>query len=322
MSEKANISQVDDMVLYGNSGVLVRFGFVITLFFQGGGESSTRSGLFEVMKSYYEAFSDTLTHFQPPGARSFRKIVDRGFLRKYEVASLSDTNFKDGLDYAICGFPNGYTGEPPIWAFFAVATAPSELYPADVSHLDMYIPASWVERNGLDKIIGMVTGWCSLIKPLHGTAGLGTFIDLGSLPQKAGLISFPILKRFPGFDFNNSIAWKVASCRSRTPCIRTTNWLTILSDQYTEIAGGRAMIESAFETIAYPGGLIARAGDRPEIGDINLGKRCPSYTPIALATKGLRFTGFSHYNSYFSLVPEPLDNLRETLLWLDRFDRA
>ncbi|WP_425532491.1 type VI immunity family protein [Agrobacterium cavarae] len=103
--------------------------------------------------------------------------------------------------------------------------------------------------------------------------------------------------------------------------IKSINWLTILSDKIVERLGGRQVLEaklaSSCPVFNFNGGVIVQAGDEPQLGDNNRRIVLDDYRRVSGALKMVRF---EDYKLGLIALPEPYDNMEETLSWIRRFD--
>ncbi|MCX8254279.1 hypothetical protein RHAL1_03406 [Beijerinckiaceae bacterium RH AL1] len=301
------------------NNVAVRFGVVVSLFFEGGATTEKRRAALAVVRDYCERFHDKVTHYQKLGASRLTRIKSLDFLDGY-ATGIARTPSDEGVDLAVYGFENGVESDDPVlWYVGGTAMGPFELAPADTSSLDMYLPASWLADAGPEGMIALVTLWANMLKPAHGTAGFGTLFNPGGGRQSAAL-----LKRFPGLDYNDSIAWSSARGDDTRHLIRTTSWLNILCSAYVADLGGRAAMSATLpatcQIVDLDDGLLVVAGPQPQLFDQTHGLPMGDYKAVAAVFRPLRFEGFQRYSALFAAVPEPLDPVAESLRWVRRFD--
>jgi hypothetical protein len=129
-----------------------------------------------------------------------------------------------------------------------------------------------------------------------------------------------MIKRFPGFDFQNGVRFSLQA-RSIHNRIKSVNWLTILCDALVDELGGLDPMRSALEPVCkvheYPGGVVIQAGEFPQVGDTYRNDVPGAYRLVARYTKPIRFES---YRSGLFRVPHNLDKGEETQAWLRRFD--
>lgn len=118
----------------------------------------------------------------------------------------------------------------------------------------------------------------------------------------------PLLKRYPGF----SIGTPNELCDQNLPPV---NWLTLLGPELLEDLGGlegvQAIADDAITVMPMGAGVCIRAGENPQLGDVNRQDDLPLYRKVGAFVKDLR--GDQEIE---------LDGLNEdeSEAWLARFD--
>ncbi|MCF1506018.1 DUF3396 domain-containing protein [Afifella sp. H1R] len=311
-------------VTYNSSKVQLRLGYVVSLFFQHGEAPEQRLAFVEVLRDYYETFAEEVTHYVLPDGGRVAAVRDQSFFQTFVDAAQQPSVEGDGNAFTphLLGVLRGRkVTDAPLHYIGGSCLPLDDWFPeGSVSYLDAHIPASWVEANGHSALCDLVKGWCDLLKPLHGTAGLGTLFDQSSRRTTSGLVAFPFLKRFVGLDYNDSGPWRAKSSKQPRR-IRTTNWLNVLDDGFVAALGGLDAIASTLDpngsTQAFDGGAIILAGPRAELGDRNRGWIPETYRTVAKALKPLRF---EDYKTGLLKTNPPADPIDETLKWIRRFD--
>jgi hypothetical protein len=327
--EFKTLSDLDKLALTDPRGnVWARLGFVVTLFFVDGNTPEKRLAFTELLRNYYATFGKAVTHYVKHNDGRLARIEDTSFLERYgEVAKrppVDDSKNPDINDFEpiILGVvSDGRATEPPLYYCGGPCLPISDWFPpGSVSYLDAHIPASWVDRHGYPALAKLVQHWCAVLKPMHGTAGLGTLFDQSSRRTTSGLIAFPLIKRFPGLDYNDSSNWRARS-KKGGHVIRTTNWLNVLDDGFVAKLGGFDALAQALgpdcPVNPYDGGVIIQAGPHAELGDLNRRIIPEHYRTVARVLKPLRF---EDYRMGLLKVPDPLSALEETKAWIARFD--
>lgn len=326
-----SLGDLDKVAVVSKRGfVKVRIGFVVTLFFNAGNTSEKRLAFTEVLRHFYETFSPYVTNYQRIGAGRLSRIRDMSFLDHYEQnatrAPADDSEDPDANVFAphLYGYPDGEDlHEPPLYYCGGSCLPINQWFSSGwASHLDAHIPASWVERNGYSTLVDLLQHWCNILKPMHGTAGLGTLFDQGSSRQNSGPVAFPLIKRFSGLDYNDSRVWCVETHKTDGRTIRTTNWLNVLDNDFVAQLGGIDELKDALGSKcllhAYEGGVIVQAGPQAELGDVNRGIIPEHYRTVAKVLRPLRFENYT--TPGLIEVPYPMDPVEETKLWIARFD--
>ncbi|QND51898.1 DUF3396 domain-containing protein [Phyllobacterium sp. 628] len=327
-AKQAAIAELDHLEIRDNQGnVAARIGYCVTLFFDQGGTLPKRMAAFNIYKQYCHLFVDHLSHYQAPGSDSVRRLKDLSFLES-SASKLEKIPEKEPVDFAVFSHgPTGKGGEDDGVGHFGFAAScvapdkPGELMPVDRSSISAFISAGWVIKHGHARLLELVRDWSSQLEPLHGFCGLSILFDIiyGSTATK--LHAFPYLKRFPGLHCGDSSMFTVEIQPHNSQYLFTTNWLTVLSADFSHRVGGVEKLAAAMgETCPiheYSGGIIIQAGDQAQIGDVNRGLVIDDYRRVASAVKPIRF---EDYKIGLFPVPEPLDALEETMEWISRFD--
>ncbi|MER0240395.1 type VI immunity family protein [Fulvimarina sp. MAC8] len=324
----ANLREPKDLdrlaFTYNSSKVHLRLGYVVSLFFQNGETPEKRMAFVETMRNYYDTFADDVTHYVLPDGGRVSAIRDMSFFQAFYDAAESAWVEGEGSAFTphLLGVLRGRkVTDAPLHYIGGSCLPLDDWFPdGSVSYVDAHIPASWVEANGHSALRDLVKGWCNLLKPLHGTAGLGTLFDQSSRRTTSGLVAFPFLKRFVGLDYNDSGPWRAkASKKPRT--IRTTNWLNVIDNGFVKALGGTDAIASNLDSgcsiQTFEGGAVILAGLRAELGDRNRNWVPEHYHSVAKALQSLRF---EDYRTPLLKTNPPADPIEETLKWIRRFD--
>jgi hypothetical protein len=146
----------------------------------------------------------------------------------------------------------------------------------------------------------------------------------------------PLATRFMGLDLDYPGSVGVR-CRDG---IRTVNWLTAIDEKWLARVGGAQTVLNVagpeVTAMPYSKGTIFVAGQAPEIGDTESGKRPLAYAQLGRAVAPLRsdipemwFTppagyeapdGFTSKSGWRDAEPDELPALHYLKTWLARFD--
>lgn len=297
-----------------------RGGGFMEMFFPNGCAMEQRIFMIDIWEDYFSLFKDSMTHFLKNDANRLSPITDHHFPEHFReiLPSIGEDEWFDGR---LVGYVNAIrTGEPTPYAIEGAGAWSN--YRDKLSSISAYFHSSWYMSN-TDLLIATLLKWCARIKPRHGLSGLGMVRDFGSPPySQRDSKMFPFLKRFPGLDYTDTAQFNLIAGNSTS--IRGVNWLTIVDDGFVEKLGGKEKLANALsqdtEIVVhdYAGGLIIQAGKYPFIGDVNAGRTRSHYNTVAQALKPIRFEDYTDMG-YFR-VPDPLDEVDETLKWVHRFD--
>jgi len=186
-----------------------------------------------------------------------------------------------------------------------------------IGFLTASVPFAFLEQQPPGFFKQMVHQWCQRLRPLHGYAGIYTAfsIEQGAAMGSEPLV-YPLLKRFPGIEFDASAVVSIFFKQG----IKGVNWLTALSDKYVEKLGGLDALKSGLDETCplhtYPGGVIIQAGPYPQLGDQEQGIKLKEYQKVYRLVKPVQ----EDYKSSIIDTPEGVDDDAFTREWLHRFE--
>lgn len=319
MNETTGEYQSLEQVLISNSGGMVTSvgGVAATLFFGGGETVEGRMASLNVLRSHLEANADLLDEWHPPDARSRAKIGDTDIWQAYESAA-REVSPEEGGGAIVQERPTHRRA--PVRGYGEVTWART---PSRESHIVLAGPGATLDTIGLDAWVDRVLSWCSELQPTHGTAGIALLPTPGYDARSFAVDAWPLLARHPGLDWPDPLPFGVATRKLSDRHIRTSNWLTVLDDGFVERLGGlRAMGEALTEDctlLEWDGGIVIRAGEAPQLGDVNQGIVPDAYHAVARLVAPLRFSDYSDRMPLF-FPPPPASPGAESRKWLARFD--
>lgn len=137
----------------------------------------------------------------------------------------------------------------------------------DISYLQFYLPVNELVHFGIEKLIEWIQQISDILQPMHGFFGLG--IQHSHEYYDYQYLEYELAHQFLGLDIAN------VECdlrfREGFKCI---NWLTILGDELVnEKLGGISQLQQrnhdeGITFYPYQGGVVVRAGEVPELGDV------------------------------------------------------
>ena len=304
-------------------GVIARIGLRVSLKFQNGHAVETRRNGLSVMRSFYDIFKDQLTHWLPTTGGSPRKLTAGQVPPMEQPNALADVGAWYGC--RLYGYSQGQAIHGPS-LLLAHLSCVWNKQAAKNSSFVAHLPLSWCVENGFERTTELVGRWASSLRAVHGTAGISLLFEEDSAGAYIQHALF-LLKKFPGLDYEDVTRFNLQVDASPTDGskafkIRAVSWLTLLGETIMNELGGQNAIKAALgpeSTIFnYDGGAIIQAMPAPQLGRSEDGIVPEGYKKVAKLTKNVRFEGYSR--GLFANLPPPLDNLRETLEWLRRFD--
>ena len=298
--------------------VAVRLGLLCTLYVQHPQDPAVKQALAECGDQYQAMFGAHLTlYLNPTGDGRFVRYPKGGVSLAAYVASnntpdrflapsfTSGTSFRDAAPYSL-----------DIWA-----PDPAYFKARDrMAYFSATLPFAFLkDQPGTGAFQRLVHGWCRILKPYCGYAGIGAIQSVeGAERDRTAYDVYPIAMRFPGVEIED--AGSVA--RHLGSHIKGVNWLTALSDEVLAPIGGRqallAQLDENFVIMEYEGGVLIQAGPAPELGDVNRQQIPRFYRQLSRLVRPLRMT-FPKGDSFIR-PPNPDENTEATNRWLARFD--
>jgi hypothetical protein len=271
------------------------------------------------MRSYYERFRPFLSHYITNDGEP-RPLVDNAAFEYFDSnINLDDPN-EGTLYYGLVGYPNNTPGHIPLFFHCKLASRmpswPKFQYYSEWSASTHFSGLGTPYHSNL---LQCVLEWAGILKPRHGSAGITLLFDQTQSHRREEEALFPLLKRFPGMDFDDGGGWCTHAGLEKK--IRMTNWLTIIDNEFIEQCGGLDLLRKHLQPDCilhqYNGGAVIQAGKVPELGDLNQARIPAAYQTVARALKPIRF---ENYRWAYIRPPSPLDEVRETQAWIRRFD--
>jgi len=274
-----------------------------------------RKGIAEAFSLYYELYGDKLKG----GYREDKGMIVRPF---------SKMGFDDYQDYIIKSSPMSVVE-------FDCMSRLSLHHPSDYL-FGVYSPAGWFEKThktfttvriylpveelqgeGKERFENLLLKCCSLLRPLHGAAGLG-------------------IQQCQNWEDYQTLEYETAwSYRGIDVCIPTgneewregysnLNWYTFLAHHWIEYLGSTEELQAKLgdpriAVLPYEWGTAIRAGDWPALGKAQVDPQPELYVRVNDVIRNLRVQdiGSLHYGS---IAGEVRFNPLTSNLWLRRFD--
>ncbi|NHF74541.1 type VI immunity family protein [Paracoccus xiamenensis] len=327
MDQKTDYERLDGLIIKdGNSGTpILRVGVQAQLFVRNGFDSAARAASVEALAAYARLAGDKVTRLLPSGAKRMQAIGGADFPhRQREDAAKSAPDDVFGITITD-------DEAPPRWR--ATAQMIGNYAPDWPSYFYTAVPPSFMKSDP-DRYVRAVVEWASLLRPDYGTAGFALVLEAGmefQYPKE----TWPFHARFSGLDMLGAFNFKIGPGK-----IQTVNWLTVLSDKVLAEIGGRAELTERlkeawsihfgaapgdslppeFSLHDYDGGTVLRAGQYPQMGDVNIGGPPETYLVANDALRSVRFMKYEQRPGDLIRVPAPLDRYETTLEWITRFD--
>ena len=192
-----------------------------------------------------------------------------------------------------------------------------KLYP-DVTYVQLYLPISELKEFGVEQLIALNQQISEILQPMHGFFGLG--IQHSHEYYDYQYLEYELAHQFLGLDISNDEDDE--HLREGFKCI---NWLTILSDQLiTDKLGSLEALkernsDNEIRFYPYAGGVVVRAGEVPELGDVASNPYPKHYVNVNALLKPARAPEIASLG-FGSINGEIRFNNRTSKEWQCRFD--
>ncbi|CNG31554.1 type VI immunity family protein [Yersinia similis] len=307
--------RVPEFTFTDNNDVVVsRLGLSITLFFKQGYTQEKREKILACFSRFREEFGTHLRFH----AHSFKGM------KKYSpenIAKVEDSIRNKGIyDYG------GWT----ISDAKNMSEAPNCLMryldsgnnnDNENSYLSLVLPWFYLkETSGMARFNDWLTYLCQQLEPDSGDCGYCLILPRDYHDYLS--IEYELAKRYPPLQVNSTIH---AVSDEYNNSSRGVNWITVLGDRYIKRLGGEGWVRKVLSRDPdisiepYPGGLLIRAGQHPDLTPLTAGLSSHYLVvnqlirPIRVQPKeghSLHFYGVNHFDGL------------STLAWYARYDQG
>ena len=188
----------------------------------------------------------------------------------------------------------------------------------DITYVQLYLPISELKEFGVEQLIDLNQQISEILQPMHGFFGLG--IQHSHEYYDYQYLEYELAHQFLGLDISNDEDDE--HLREGFKCI---NWLTILSDQLiTDKLGSLEALkernsDNEIRFYPYAGGVVVRAGEVPELGDVARNPYPKHYVNVNALLKPARAPEIASLG-FGSINGEIRFNNRTSKEWQCRFD--
>jgi len=279
---------------------------------------AVRQALAKCGDQYQAMFGEYLTlYLNPTGNGKFVRYPSSGVsLAKYlETNNTPDRPF-------VPSFTSGTRYEDASSYSMSMWAADAKWFPdgEEPAYFAATLPFAFLkDQSGKAAFQHLVHGWCKILKPYCGYAGIGAIQSVESTEQLRTVSQvYPIARRFPGVEIENA---SIVSLHINSH-IKGVNWLTALSDEALAPIGGRAallaQLDENFRIMEYDGGVLIQAGPMPQLGDANRRQVPRFYRELSQLVRPLRME-FPEGHSFIH-PGGGRSGAEATNEWLARFD--
>ena len=188
----------------------------------------------------------------------------------------------------------------------------------NITYVQLYLPISELKEFGVEQLIALNQQISKILQPMHGFFGLG--IQHSHEYYDYQYLEYELAHQFLGLDISNDEDDE--HLREGFKCI---NWLTILSDQLiTDKLGSLEALkernsDNEIRFYPYAGGVVVRAGEVPELGDVASNPYPKHYVNVNALLKPARAPEIASLG-FGSINGEVRFNKRTSKEWQCRFD--
>ena len=188
----------------------------------------------------------------------------------------------------------------------------------NITYVQLYLPISELKEFGVEQLIALNQQISEILQPMHGFFGLG--IQHSHEYYDYQYLEYELAHQFLGLDISNVEGDE--HLREGFKCI---NWLTILSDQLiTDKLGSLEALkernsDNEIRFYPYAGGVVVRAGEVPELGDVASNPYPKHYVNVNALLKPARAPEIASLG-FGSINGEIRFNNRTSKEWQCRFD--
>lgn len=187
-----------------------------------------------------------------------------------------------------------------------------------VSYVQFYLPIDELEHFGVEKLVELIQKISGILQPMHGFFGLG--IQHSHEYYDYQYLEYDIAHQFLGLDISN-----VESDLRFREGFKCINWLTVLGDELlNNKLGGLSQLkqrnhDEGITFYPYSGGVVVRAGEVPELGDVASNPYPRHYVNVNALLKAARAPEIGSLG-FGSINGEIRFNKRTSKEWQSRFD--
>ncbi|WP_392553317.1 DUF3396 domain-containing protein [Orbus wheelerorum] len=188
----------------------------------------------------------------------------------------------------------------------------------EISYVQFYLPISELASFGLDKLVEFISQISEILQPMHGFFGLGILHAHEYYDYQ--YLEYELAHQFLGLDISN-----VESDLRFRDGFKCINWLTVLSDELIRDKLGslaelkRQNHDEAITFYPYTGGVVVRAGEVPQLGDVSRNPYPQHYVNVNALLKAARSPEIGSLG-FGSINGEVRFNNRSSKEWQSRFD--
>jgi Protein of unknown function (DUF3396) len=243
-------------------------------------------------------------------ASSHKRFTPAAIARARAELDPAKVAAKGSSYFWLCG---GEDPHNPSYAFTFKGSTPGGKVPDQTSYVEVRWPSEFPESHGFDATVEFVRKLGEAFPYRSGYASPALsrgWEDMAHVTEGAQHIT-PLALHHPGYDLPENLA--TAAFMAKDRC-RGARWLTLLGPELVKALGGRdalaAKLAPGVSVLPAGDGLLVRAGERPEIGDVNRAVFTPLLRSVAAAIEPV-----TYFNDWKSLGQLFADDQDRVLRW-------
>lgn len=297
-----------------NDVVISRLGLSITLFFKRGYTVEKREKILACFSRFRDEFSTHL-RFHAHEFKGMKKYTPEN------IAKVEDSiRNKDIYDYGGWTISDAKNmSEAPNCLMRYLDSGDDD--DTENSYLSLVLPWFYLkETQGMARFNDWLTYLCQQLEPDSGDCGHCLILPKDYHDYFS--IEYELAKRYPSMQVNSAVH---TASRQYTNSIRGANWITVLDNRYIKRLGGENWVRQVLSRDPeigiepYPGGLLIRAGQYPDLTPLTAGLS-QQYLAVNQLIRPIRVKHQEGHSLHFYGVNH-FDEL-STQAWYARYDQG
>jgi hypothetical protein len=307
---------IDEIILHDKTGKIVLQPVIEVLIMSSAPRAVLRDGIIKMYQEFDRSYGQDLKWYKTNEMKKSRKMRYAGL--EYLQSMLFDKKTQDTYLLGVeLSTKSDVFYNAPFFEFFTQEdlSDPNEI--VKNTYIRTCLPVDIADRP--EEAIQFVSDFLPEIDFDGGYCGYSYLWDGEPLVERElEKVNRFWLFRFPGLSFGDPLTFMVFA----EDGIPGVNWLTFLGARQIERLGGEKVVrESLPEEVDVAtfnnGALMIRAGEKPELGDVNRNNKLPLYGKVGNAFKSLRIS--DERLSYMKIAGLSSEDVRD---WYNRFFEA
>lgn len=309
---------IDEIVLHDKTGGMVLQPVIEIFVLSTAPRAVLRDGIMKMYQEFDRSYGQNLTWYKTNEMKKSRKMryVGIDYLKSMLFDKKTQGIYLIGTKLYAGGNADNY--DVPYFAFFSEEdlSDPDEIVKR--THIRICLPVGIADRP--EEAIQFVSNFLPEVDFDGGYCGYSYLWHTGDtlVERELEKVNRFWLFRFPGLTPGDPLAFQEFA----EDGIPGVNWLTFLGPRQIERLSGEDVLRKSLPeetdiTTLSNGAIIIRAGEKPELGDVNRNNKLPLYGKVGNAFKSLRIS--DERLSYMKIAGLSSEDVRD---WYNRFFEA